>query len=150
MWIILISSILRHLPAVLTRTCMSSSATGTPTPWCPLCSADRQRRSWKASSLRPTSPSSRTGVYLTAPVPRSAWGTSPVTLALQIRRVFHICFLLYSLCVQEMVDIKRFIEKRLPPIADEWTREQPLNRTPASESSGLDCVDSRNRWLTWQ
>lgn len=71
--IILICSILRRLPTVLTRTCMSCSATGMPIPWFPTHSASRQQRRWKVSSILPTLPSSHTVVYLTARVQRWGW-----------------------------------------------------------------------------
>lgn len=70
-------------------------------------------------------------------------------------RVFSCVSVLYTSCfcfapLQEMVDIKRFIEKQLPAVSDEWKLECRANRTAPSESFGVDSVDSRNRRLTWQ
>lgn len=41
-----------------------------------------------------------------------------------------------------MVDMKRFIEKQLPAISDEWALEYPHNLTAPSESFGINSSET--------
>lgn len=118
---ILISSVLRRRLTVLTRTCTSCSATGTPTPWSLSHSAPTQQRNWKPSSTLQMSPSSRTEVYLTVHVPRSACKHTHHSVTL-VSFVLGVFIPLHFVPFQEMIDIKRFLERQLPAISDEWTK----------------------------
>lgn len=134
--VILISSILRPPPTVLIRTCTCCNATETPTPWFRLCLAPRRLTKWRVLSIPQTSLSRRIAACLTAHVRRSVWERgvgegskgSHTTVSCHILTVF--CLFLSA---QEMVDIKRFIEKQLPPLRDEWLQRSASRR---SEPSG--------------
>lgn len=66
-----------------------------------------------------------------------------------LRHVTHFVFFVFcSVPGQEMVDVKRFIEKHLPPISNEWTRaaaEQPSRPPPFGARPRRRSVDSRNQ-----